>query len=239
MLSFTSIQKIRTIPLQAYLSQKEIDIYKKLLLTKKNDWLAGKFAAKKAIRFYFLKKYQTGFSLKNIEIISGKFQKPDYKILKPSPWGNKILKKIKHNTNICISHSTGAAIAAIASTLKDGLTGVDIEKIRNFTPAVLNSFLAKEEKTAFNRQSDRDKPKLATLLWCVKEAYLKAVGKGLLCHPKFIEARLNIKKNIYEIYDNGRKISTNIQWRVFKKDYIIVEVNVMNTAQQATRNYAN
>ena len=217
MVFLSSFKQIKTLPVQNYLSKKEIDLYNNILPAKKEDWLVGRYSAKEAVHNYFLDNFQKDFKLNKIEIIRKKINKPIYKL--------PIKEKIK--TNISISHCDGFAVGVISESKKDGLVGVDIEKIRNFKYALLKEFLSKEELEHIKKAKCSSQPFLATLFWSIKESYLKAIGRGLVYHPKFIELKINLEDKICELYDKNKKIPAKIEWQVFKKEYLIAKVNII------------
>lgn len=208
-----SVESIRKISFQEYLSDGEIDYYRRLNEDKKDDWLAGRFSIKKLIRLYYLKNFQTEIDLQKIKIISKKLQKPTFQIP---------IKK-NHQISISISHCDGYAFGAISDIAKGGLVGVDIERIRDFKIGALKNFLTQREFLEVRKQ-----PKLATLFWSAKEAYLKALGYGLTRHPRFIEIHLNNKRNIGKIYDKGERVEIKSRWACFSDNYLSVKVNVFN-----------
>lgn len=209
---------IEKMTINNYLSKKEINFYGKILDKKKKDWLAGRFSVKNAISSYYYSNYKKTIKIKKIEILREKLKKPVYKL--------PIRQPVK--TNICISHCDGIAVSAIAENKTEGLVGVDIEKIRNFKLKELKSFLTQQELSQIFKQNPEDKNKIATLFWSIKESYLKAIGKGLVYHPKFVELKINFEKDNYELYDKEKKIKTKIEWQVFKKNYLIIKVNLIN-----------
>lgn len=216
MVFLSSFKQIKTLPIQNFLNKKEITFYKKIAENKKQDWLAGRFSAKKAISNYYLSSFKKQIKINKIEILRKKINKPVYRL--------QIKQKIK--TNISISHCNGFALSAIAEDKIEGLVGVDIEKIRKFKLKELKSFLTRRELLQVLKQSPENKNKTATLFWSIKESYLKAIGKGLVYHPKFVELKINFKKNNCDLYDKGKKIKAKIEWQVFKKKYLVTKINI-------------
>ena len=217
MVFLSSFKQIKTLPVQNYLSKKEIDLYNNILPAKKEDWLVGRYSAKEAVHNYFLENFQKDFKLNKIEILRKEINKPAYKL--------PIKQTVK--TNISISHCEGLAVSAIAENKTDGLVGIDIEKIRNFKLKEIKSFLTGQELSQILKQNLENKNKIATLFWSIKESYLKAIGRGLVYHPKFIELKINLEDKTCELYDKNKKIPAKIEWQVFKKEYLIAKVNII------------
>ena len=212
-----SFKEIKKISIKKYLLEKEFSDYKKVPDFKKKDWLAGRFSAKEAVHNYFLENFQKDFKLNKIEILRKEINKPAYKL--------PIKQTVK--TNISISHCEGLAVSAIAENKTDGLVGIDIEKIRNFKLKEIKSFLTGQELSQILKQNLENKNKIATLFWSIKESYLKAIGRGLVYHPKFIELKINLEDKICELYDKNKKIQAKIEWQIFKKRYLITKVNIL------------
>lgn len=141
-----------------FLSEEEIEKYKKY---KKED---------DAENFAFAR-----FFSKNI--LSGIFNIEAEKIVfEIQPHGKPKLKfpEIK-NFDFNISHSGEMIVVAIND---QGDVGVDIEKIQEIDFSLINEFCTKNEEIYINKNIE-EKLKRFYEIWTLKEAYLKALGKGL------------------------------------------------------------
>ncbi len=74
---------------------------------------------------------------------------------------------------VSISYSHTRALTLVALS-KSGAIGVDIEGPRALSPALL-----KRCYTAPERALCAAEPDAARLIWCMKEAYVKAIGRGI------------------------------------------------------------
>lgn len=203
-------------PPDDFISPEENVFYDAVPLSKRSCWLAGRFAAKNAIRQYYIENFAKNFDLRDIKILSGKSQKPTYEIVSSAILGD---------TDISISHSQRIAIAAVSDKNKDGLVGVDVERVRDFSQDMLEFFLLETEMRQIDDclVSGHDKALVHTLFWSLKEAFLKALGVGLLCHPR--EVRIQFDKNITRLYYKGRQIPIG-EKHYFDKNYALAKINV-------------
>jgi 4'-phosphopantetheinyl transferase len=62
--------------------------------------------------------------------------------------------------------------------------GVDIEKIQDITPGLVNVSLSSQERRVFKEMLPQDRLSYFFTLWTCKESFLKAVGIGLDCLPE-------------------------------------------------------
>ena len=198
------------------LSEREKRDYNKVPSFKQRDWLVGRYSAKKVVQDYFLNNENKSIDLNKIEIISNPFQKPIF----------KLLSETKVKTNISISQCDVLGVAAIDESEKEGLVGVDIERIRNFKKNILHSFLTPKELAQIEKANPAEKIFLPTLVWSFKESYLKALGLGLTHHPKHIELVLDLPRNDYQLYDKDQKINTKMAWKFFDKSHVCTKINI-------------
>ena len=217
MYSAYSFKQIKKVPLKTYLSDREIIDYKEIPEAKKKGWLAARFCAKKEACYLLMQNYKKKVLLREVEITRKRFQKPVCKL----PF------KTNRTLNISLSHCGELAVASVADNKAEGLVGCDIEKIRDFKYNILKSFLTPKEIKVLKKAKLSEKPVLATLLWSVKEAYLKAKGVGLVYHPKFIELDINPKGNFCGLRDKDKEVPAEIGWSIYKNKYIFSKVNIL------------
>lgn len=74
-----------------------------------------------------------------------------------------------------ISHSEGIAAAMISPYE----CGVDCERIRSFEPRVMKRVFSDREREAVENAPESRRELLFFSLWTLKEAYVKAIGRGL------------------------------------------------------------
>lgn len=76
-----------------------------------------------------------------------------------------------------LSHSGGLALCAMHANRE---VGVDVEPLeRRIGPDTAASVLSKDEWRIYSQTGEEDKPAVFLRYWVLKEAYLKATGKGL------------------------------------------------------------
>lgn len=76
-----------------------------------------------------------------------------------------------------LSHSRGRAVCALG---RRGAVGVDVEDVgRNTDFSIANRFFSSAEAALISKASAAEKKRLFFDIWTLKEAYVKAVGKGL------------------------------------------------------------
>ena len=63
---------------------------------------------------------------------------------------------------------------------------------------------------------------LTTLMWCLKEAYVKATGKGLVIHPQRVEVCLESDVVTYRV--DVKSVPARVLWTCTSKRCILVHV---------------
>jgi phosphopantetheine--protein transferase-like protein len=122
---------------------------------RKRDWLAGRIAAKEAIRKLIHERMNLRLAMHDIEIFNDKNRAPFV-----------CLSIASEGVNVSISHSGGNAIAS-ACFSSEGLPGIDMEGRSAATPDMYAAF-ANSDEIALLGTAD------ATTLWTAKEALFKA-----------------------------------------------------------------
>ena len=74
-----------------------------------------------------------------------------------------------------ISHADGIA----AVTVSEFECGVDCERIRAYRPSVLGRCFGEDERRAVEAAPESERNLMFFRLWTLKEAYVKALGRGL------------------------------------------------------------
>jgi 4'-phosphopantetheinyl transferase len=89
--------------------------------------------------------------------------------------------------------------------------GVDIEWLERAidVEALADYVLSRRERDSFKRLDPRDRRKAFFQCWTIKEAYLKAIGKGLLAPPTMVEVsfRPGERAGLQSIFGNERAAS--------------------------------
>lgn len=74
-----------------------------------------------------------------------------------------------------ISHADGIAAAAVL----EFECGIDCERVREYDPRVMKRVCTQVEQAAINSAPEAERGLMFFRLWTLKEAYVKALGKGL------------------------------------------------------------
>ena len=156
----------RRIEAEKILSSKELDKFNSFGSEKrKNDFLLGRYSAKRALSF--LKKHSF---MREINIDNGVFNQP-------------IL--FDNEFDVTISHSGNFGGAIVFD--KRFPTGLDLEKIDESSQKALASYINKEE---INENSIQK----LTIAWTLKEALSKALRCGLVISSNLLEIE-NFREN--------------------------------------------
>ncbi|RLB55853.1 MAG: hypothetical protein DRI34_09980 [Deltaproteobacteria bacterium] len=88
--------------------------------------------------------------------------------------------------SLSISHHQELALCALCPE-DAGHLGVDLERIEPRSPAFLEDYYTPAERRLIAAQEGLSAEQATTVLWCLKEAGLKALGTGLKVNPTRIE----------------------------------------------------
>jgi 4'-phosphopantetheinyl transferase len=130
---------------------------------RRQDWLAGRLAAKRAVRAACRHAGQAP-AYRSIEIWNSSDGAPGFTV--------ESRPELSERLNISISHTDGAAIAAVAETNPSGSVGVDIEVTKPLSLTVVRRVLRSKEIARLDANADAHPSPLA--LWTAKEAVMKA-----------------------------------------------------------------
>lgn len=166
----------------AYLTLSPLELDKwndlaNLSLSRRQEWLHGRIAAKDAVRKCLLARYGRKLGASDIRIESDEAGKP-------SPQG-MWRKHCGAQMDISITHTPGFAIAAAAPNAS---LGIDIEiRGRTISEEFASSAFSQLEQEIAAESGDGE----TTLFrfWCAKEALSKALGTGLRYGPRDLCAR--------------------------------------------------
>jgi 4'-phosphopantetheinyl transferase len=152
------------------LSPREAEIHEAFRFERRRrDWLAGRLAAKQVLLGYL---DEAGLEPTGVEVLPETSRLPlAYRVLDDGS-GRRL------PVSVSISHRGGAAAAAVLPE-EAGTVGVDLEVMEPRSEA-----LAEDNFTPGERDIMRSLPSGAArwgigIIWCLKEAALKAVGLGL------------------------------------------------------------
>ena len=129
---------------------------------RRRDWLAGRVAAKRALRAAMRERGQPVPDYRAIELWNEEDGAPRFIIADMPKLGDRL--------DISLSHTDGAAVASVADRHASGTVGVDIETTRALPMALVSRVLQPSEATHLARGPHPE----PIVMWTVKEAALKA-----------------------------------------------------------------
>ncbi|MDY6862244.1 MAG: beta-ketoacyl synthase N-terminal-like domain-containing protein [Thermodesulfobacteriota bacterium] len=188
-----------------YLNDHERKIYNGLPANtgRGNEWLAGRMAAKDAIRVLLNKMHGIKVYPADIEIsydTNGK----------PIPEGDWI-SGINNPLFLSISHGDEFAVATAALSDKIFGQGVDIQMIEKRSNELEKEAFIKDELKLFKGFNPHERVEWITRFWCAKEAAGKALGYGLIYGPKtMVVTEFNLQTGVITLVLAG-KLAEKIQ----------------------------
>lgn len=163
---------------------------------RKREWLAGRIAAKDAVRTFIANQCGVNLCPANIEINYNESGQPFATILSA---------EVSHiNCIVSIAHAEGSAIAIVGAQESSQACGIDLEPVRNRGNDFVDMAFTQKEINLFDGKPEAEKWEIITRLWCAKEALAKAIGQGLSGAPKTFE----ISK--YDSQSGQMTVSTSI-----------------------------
>ncbi len=144
---------------------------------KQNDWLLGRWTAKKAV-ISFLKESHPTLQNSDFAIIRAKDGAPEIHCeAEPLP------------AFLSLSHSHGKAFCIVA---KPGFRmGCDLEKIEKRSPLFVRDYFTASEQELLSAVDSERQPLLTNLIWSAKESTMKALRTGLRINPLRIEVQIS------------------------------------------------
>lgn len=194
------------------LSPSEFGVYERRMPQRREEWLLGRYVAKRAAVEYVLATYGVTCPLSSFSVVS---EGPPY-FRAESEDGTPL-----ESLHVSIAHSGNRAIAHVAPKSVTAGVGVDIEEVRHFSPTTLEAFLTAHEYASYEALSAPERDVYATELWCIKEAYSKAHKVGLLMHPRRIEV-VRHDTALWELVVDGVPVSLSMRWTTHCDGYIMV-----------------
>jgi acetyl/propionyl-CoA carboxylase alpha subunit/4'-phosphopantetheinyl transferase EntD len=139
---------------------------------RRTDWLRGRYAAKRAAASW-LGRPSDAADLARVEVLAGDTGAPHLHCDGEPPLA------------LSLSHSAGWALAAVAPP--EVALGCDLELVETRSEAFLADYLTGHEQALVGAAEPWDRPRWASLIWCVKECALKALREGLRLDTRSVE----------------------------------------------------
>jgi phosphopantetheinyl transferase len=139
---------------------------------RQREWLLGRMTSKDLIARYARENWDVHLNAGQIEILPNEDGAPEVAITGPQADAVKPL-------SLSLSHRGGLAVAAVESKRAGRSFGVDIERVDPRRPSFIADYFTQDEQKRLQIADPQTQDRMVTVYWCVKEAVLKAVGKGL------------------------------------------------------------
>lgn len=151
--------------------QEQHELERMTIPQRRDEWLASRWLAKQLIR------QTVKIPDEEIGIIEIKkdFSGKPWVMVSGEPFGS-----------ISLSHSGGAVLAGFSQNEAD-IFGCDLEKITSHSEAFLEDYFTTGEQSWL--ADSEDLPRDSSLLWSIKEAAMKALGRGLSMDTRIVECR--------------------------------------------------
>ena len=171
-----------------YLNESERRAYQSLYPNQRYSWLAGRITAKDAVRKLLCGPGDDYLFPVEIEIRNDERGAPI------------VIGQGCHQVSLSIAHKDRQAVAIASSKYN---VGIDIERIESRDQSFYNASFTEAE---LSMVPEEDRDTWATRIWCAKEAYAKATGRGLEGRPKAFELE---KDDGVLVHINGHKVYTH------------------------------
>ncbi len=148
------------------------------------DWLAGRLAAKAVVAAALGEILPGEWPARAIEIATEPGGRPCARLAPELAEIAGLAPGELLPVSVTISHVDACALCAAAPWRVEGggarrALGIDLGRIEPRSPAFLETFLVEDERRFVRDAAGRERDVRANLVWCAKEAVLKAVGLGL------------------------------------------------------------
>jgi acyl transferase domain-containing protein/phosphopantetheinyl transferase (holo-ACP synthase) len=175
-----------------YLTTREWKVFLDLPERRKEDWLAGRVAAKDAVRMFLWERGWGDLWPVEVEIPTGVDGGPEVR----APGGLDL--------RVSISHKEGRALAMVAEGVDPG---VDIETVEPRPPELDRSAFTERERNWLSEVPDAERDGWRARLWAAKEAAAKR-GRTGLRDPRRMEIE---SMDEQEVAVGGTRIATRIE----------------------------
>ena len=163
-------------PFDAYLAPYELERLNLLRFPKRRaEWLHGRWTTK-----YLLRHSAPEYNAVSPVTVQLKNEPEGMPFLEQIPAGKRLPLQIS------ISHREHRAFCAL-TTAPSIQVGIDLELVENRPPSFLEDYFTGREFAAGLALNGPERDLWFTLLWSLKEAVLKAIGKGLRLDTRSVE----------------------------------------------------
>ncbi len=142
---------------------------------KRLEWIAGRLAAKEAVRVHLRDRYGAILAPHEIEILTDPAGAPVPSVRRRPEWAALL-------PALSITHAGGRAIAAaLPAGPKGTRVGVDLTPVEARHESFETQWFTESERSlmALSMEAGKSREELVSVLWALKEAVSKALGLGL------------------------------------------------------------
>jgi phosphopantetheine--protein transferase-like protein len=200
------------------LSRAERELFRRLSApeSRQLEWLAGRAAAKEAVRQLLGDHHGLDVPLVDIEIL-------------PDAWGRPRVdgawrESVPVLPVVSISHTDGLAVAAAGlaeSAGSEGLLGIDVEFLHPRPPGFAEAAFDAEELEILHGLPPDLHEEWVLRAWCAKEAVGKAMGRGLVEGPRSVRvAGVDTLSESVLVQPSGRSIAA-LPNPAFSPDFVV------------------
>jgi phosphopantetheinyl transferase (holo-ACP synthase) len=151
---------------------------------RRDDWLMGRIAAKSVVAAALEDVFPGPWPPRAIEIASASSGMPYARLAPEAGQGGGFAPGERLPISVSISHTAGHALcAATCFGRADGAPprwiGIDLGLVEPRSQEFLGTFFTEEERRFVGDAPPSERDLRANVVWCAKEAVLKALGLGL------------------------------------------------------------
>jgi phosphopantetheinyl transferase/acyl carrier protein len=162
----------------------ERDAWREVPERRRANWLAGRLAAKDAVRRLLVERHGLQVCPGDVEIATDEHGAP----IARGRW----TERVGGAPAVSLTHADGLAVAVAVDGNSGAKVGVDLEVLRDFSEEFLATAFTGDEHKLFANLGSQAAREWAVRLWCAKEALGKALGRGLIGGPRAVVVqRLN------------------------------------------------
>jgi len=136
---------------------------------RRREWLLGRMGAKSIIQRYLALRHGITAGWTDIGILPDEDSAPTV----------TIAQEAAPKVTISLSHRSGFAVLAVGEQTSGWSLGVDVERVEPRIQSFVADYFTDRERQHLGVGNALERDRLVTVYWCVKEAVLKAVRKGL------------------------------------------------------------
>lgn len=143
---------------------------------RRKNWVAGRLAAKDAVRLYLGERYGLRLCPADVEIIPDEHGRP----MVQGTWTGEV----KDVPCVSISHTEGTAVAIAGEGAEGRGLGIDVERLGRGHEGLAEGAFTEAERAFLDGMSGDAREEWLVRMFCAKEAVGKAIGRGMEGGPR-------------------------------------------------------